>query len=405
MDAAKQGLKDATGITFLKDHLGKPFGKFKDMKTAPTGKKKGFSKKALAAGGLAALALPFLASSVAGAATPDSVAEDQNKNPNEQSTLSSIMNNPFGKTAGGLLAMGLPVGAVSLLASKFGGEDQSQNTGDSGNGISDLLQESMDNIDIDDIKKKEQESDKAKDKLKELSEKQKDIVNKSTQPSSPSKAFEDAGKKSSNSLGTKLADEAKTAEKTAKTMEEAQNGSAILNKGKSVVNSICSKIGNLIGGDKAEAFRKFFMGLYEKIMSAPGNVSKIVKGFTKKAGVAAAGASTGIGGLILGGIEAGLEIKRFYDGYSEAETMLELPPGSATTGMKLFTGAFNALWEFDLNPLNIIFDSKEVLHMAIPAVGKLFGITEDTLRKTKERAEKDAKSALQTAKDVASSVW
>ena len=222
-------------------------------------------------------------------------------------------------------------------------------------------------------------------------------------PEPPSKAAKEASEKAGNNLTSKLGDEARDATKNAKAMEEAQNGSAILKKGKSVINTICAKISSLIGGDKAEAFKKFFNGLFEKV-SKPNTIKKIAKGIAKKAAVATGAVATGIGGIILGGIEAGLTIKRFYDGYSDAETMLDLPPGSATTGMKLFTGAFNALWEFDLNPLNIIFDTKEVLSMAITAVGKLFGITEEALKKVKETGEKAAKSMAQTAKDVASNV-
>ena len=190
-----------------------------------------------------------------------------------------------------------------------------------------------------------------------------------------------------------------------------ENTLAIVQKVKSGFNTVISKCGTLLGG-AAEKLTTFKDWVIKKI-TAPASMKKILA----KAGKHAAAYSaslTGIGAVVTVGMEVGFAMSSFYDGYNDAERILQIPAGSATTGMKMLCGFVSATLQA-IPIIGWVLEPEDVIQGAISTVGAVFGVTEDALNKLRQEGDKAEKGiskltnkladAAQNAKSAASSVF
>ena len=190
-----------------------------------------------------------------------------------------------------------------------------------------------------------------------------------------------------------------------------ENINAIVQKVESGFKTVISKCGTLLGG-AAEKLTTFKDWVIKKI-TTPACMKKILAKAGKHA--AAYGASaTGIGVVVTVGMEVGFAMSSFYDGYNDAERLLQIPAGTATTGMKMLCGFVSAALQA-IPIIGWVLEPEDVMQGAVSTIGAVFGVTEDVLnqvRKVGDKADqgigrvttKIAETA-EKAKDAAGSVF
>lgn len=162
------------------------------------------------------------------------------------------------------------------------------------------------------------------------------------------------------------------------------------------ITQVISKISKFIPSKASKSIELFTTKLLEKI-TTPENLKKAVVKLSKQLTSAAAGAATaGIGTVLL---DIGFALTGFYQGYSSTDQMLKLPPGSATSGMKVVGGIVTALCT--ALPIGIIIPEDYVLELAIKYIGPAFGFSEkdlDELKRTgKQKDQKEQKQAFDSS--------
>ena len=176
-----------------------------------------------------------------------------------------------------------------------------------------------------------------------------------------------------------------------------ENTLAIVQKVKSGFNTVISKCGVLIGGaaGKLTAFKDWII----KKITTPASMKKILAKAGKHA--AAYGASaTGIGTVITIGLEVGFAMSAFYDGYNDADRILKIPAGTATTGMKMLCGFVSAALQA-IPIIGWVLEPEDVIQGAISTVGAVFGVSEDILNQVRKVGDKADKGISQVTNKIA----
>ena len=200
----------------------------------------------------------------------------------------------------------------------------------------------------------------------------------------------------------KLSELAKTEKQLANGAEDlASNGGkntemvkALLVKLKEGITKFTSKIVDVIpNGGKAA---KYIMNFGAKILenaAKPANMAKAVAKLAKSTAVTAVSA-TGVGAVIGIAVTAGFAIYDFYKGYQNADEMLKLKEGTATTGMKVVAGIVTALVGA-IPFLGVILPEDFALELAIEYIGPFFGFGKKELEELRrEKGRKDDQSTV-----------
>ena len=101
--------------------------------------------------------------------------------------------------------------------------------------------------------------------------------------------------------------------------------------------------------------------------------------------------STGIGAILGIGITLYGAVSDFQHGYSSADSILGVPDGSTSMGMKIMCGVITALWSA-VPVLGFLIDSDEITKFAIQELGPMFGFSQrdiDDLKKGKKDQDKN----------------
>jgi hypothetical protein len=153
----------------------------------------------------------------------------------------------------------------------------------------------------------------------------------------------------------------------------------------------------LLGGaaEKLTAFKDWII----KKITTPASMKKILAKAGKHA--AAYGASaTGIGVVVTVGLEVGFAMSAFYDGYNDAERILQIPAGTATTGMKMLCGFVSAALQA-IPIIGWVLEPEDVIQGAISTVGAVFGVTEDVLNQVRKVGDKANQGISQVTNKIA----
>ena len=169
---------------------------------------------------------------------------------------------------------------------------------------------------------------------------------------------------------------------------------ALLVKLKEGITKFTSKIVDVIpNGGKAA---KYIMNFGAKILenaAKPANMAKAVAKLAKSTAVTAVSA-TGVGAVIGIAVTAGFAIYDFYKGYQNADEMLKLKEGTATTGMKVVAGIVTALVGA-IPFLGVILPEDFALELAIEYIGPFFGFGKKELEELRrEKGRKDDQSTV-----------
>ena len=190
-----------------------------------------------------------------------------------------------------------------------------------------------------------------------------------------------------------------------------ENIDAIVQKVESGFRTVINKCGSLLGG-AAEKLTTFKDWVIKKITN-PASMKKILAKAGKHA--AAYGASaTGIGVVVTVGMEVGFAMSSFYDGYNDAERLLQIPASTATTGMKMLCGFVSAALQA-IPIIGWVLEPDDVMQGAVSTIGPVFGVSEDDLNQVRKVGDKTNKGISQIttkiaetaekAKDAAGSVF
>ena len=170
----------------------------------------------------------------------------------------------------------------------------------------------------------------------------------------------------------------------------------ILSKAKESIDNVISKIrsSGLCPSKWISALKAVGEKLLE-LMAKPEFMQKILKRVAQHTASMAAGAVTfGIGTAI---ITAGFAISGFYAGFTEPETLLKIPAGKATTGMKVFCGFIRALEAFPMIGILMMIlneSGQTVKILSSLGITEIFGFNLEMLQsmrkevKTEEQKEK-----------------
>ena len=172
---------------------------------------------------------------------------------------------------------------------------------------------------------------------------------------------------------------------------------AAIGKVKNNLKAVIEAVGKYIPGEKAKGAVNKLCNAILKKMTSPQGLKAISKKLAQEAISVGAGAATiGIGYAVF---KAGFAIGNFIGGVNQTEEMLNLRPGTATTGLKIIAGLTTAICA-SIPLIGVFIPEDWVLQQAIRLVGPAFGITEsylNSLRKEGEKkADQDSKDASQT---------
>ena len=176
-----------------------------------------------------------------------------------------------------------------------------------------------------------------------------------------------------------------------------ENIDAIVQKVESGFRTVINKCGSLLGG-AAEKLTTFKDWVIKKITN-PASMKKILAKAGKHA--AAYGASaTGIGVVVTVGMEIGFAMSSFYDGYNDAERLLQIPAGTATTGMKMLCGFVSAALQA-IPIIGWVLEPEDVMQGAVSTIGPVFGVSEDDLNQVRKVGDKTNKGISQITTKIA----
>ena len=176
-----------------------------------------------------------------------------------------------------------------------------------------------------------------------------------------------------------------------------ENINAIVQKVESGFRTVINKCGSLLGG-AAEKLTTFKDWVIKKI-TTPACMKKILAKAGKHAAAYGAGA-TGIGVVVTVGMEVGFAMSSFYDGYNDAERLLQIPAGTATTGMKLLCGFVSAALQA-IPIIGWVLEPEDVMQGAVSTIGPVFGVSEDDLNKVRKVSDKASKGLSQITDKIA----
>ena len=168
-----------------------------------------------------------------------------------------------------------------------------------------------------------------------------------------------------------------------------------ISKIKSGLQSVIRSVGKWIPGKSASAaVQKFCEAILKKVTS-PAGIKAAGKKLAQQATAAAAGAASfGVGALV---VEAGFAVSNFIHGMNNAEEMLKLPPGTATTGIKVAAGLVTAICGA-IPVIGAFIPEDWVLEQCIEIVGPALGFGKSDLDKLRKAGNKEDE---QSAKDAA----
>ena len=168
-----------------------------------------------------------------------------------------------------------------------------------------------------------------------------------------------------------------------------------ISKIKSGLQSVIRSVGRWIPGKTASAaVQKFCEAILKKVTS-PAGIKAAGKKLAQQAAAGAAGAASfGVGALV---VEAGFAVSNFIHGMNNAEEMLKLPPGTATTGIKVAAGLVTAICGA-IPVIGAFIPEDWVLEQCIEIVGPALGFGKSDLDKLRKAGNKEEE---QSAKDAA----
>ena len=206
-------------------------------------------------------------------------------------------------------------------------------------------------------------------------------------------------KDKSKSVLNSIKDESKSILSSIKDKKEdiSNTTKAAIGKVKNNLKAVIEAVGKYIPGEKAKGAVNKLCNAILKKMTSPQGLKAISKKLAQEAISVGAGAATiGIGYAVF---KAGFAIGNFIGGVNQTEEMLNLRPGTATTGLKIIAGLTTAICA-SIPLIGVFIPEDWVLQQAIRLVGPAFGITEsylNSLRKEGEKkADQDSKDASQT---------
>lgn len=171
---------------------------------------------------------------------------------------------------------------------------------------------------------------------------------------------------------------------TDKATEDALQKQSILGKVKEGIKTVIRAIGKWLPSKGVKSAVSNFGKVILERCKKPEFISKIMKKVARQAAGLAAGAATmGIG---LAAVTIAGAVSDFIHGYNSVEEMLELPSGSASTGMKVVAGLVTAICgAIPFLPL----PEDLVLQLAIRYVGPAFGFGEKELEDLRRNGNKE----------------
>lgn len=176
---------------------------------------------------------------------------------------------------------------------------------------------------------------------------------------------------------------------TTKAADEGVKGSLVA-KLKEGITGVINKISSIVPGKgSAEKIKAFGARLLKKC-TTPEYLARAARKMARQAS-AAVTSSTGIGAILGIGITLYGVISDFQHGYSSADSILGVPDGSTSMGMKIMCGVITALWSA-IPVLGFLIDSDEITKFAIQELGPMFGFTQrdiDDLKKGKKDQDKN----------------
>ena len=226
------------------------------------------------------------------------------------------------------------------------------------------------------------------DKLEALASKGKDkILNKF---STGAEAAKDITQDSKAEIGKRVKQGLDTSGSTMST-----NIQMAISKIRSGLQSVIRSVGRWIPGKSASAaVQKFCEALLKKVAS-PAGIKAAGRKLAQQAAAAGAGTATfGVGALV---VEAGFAVANFIHGMNNAEEMLKLPPGTATTGIKVAAGLVTAICGA-IPVIGAFIPEDWVLEQCIAIVGPALGFGKSDLDKLRKAGNKEDE---QSAKDAA----
>ena len=253
-------------------------------------------------------------------------------------------------------------------------KDKKDSIKDKSKSILNYIKDKKDSV-IDSVKdKKDYVLDSIKDKKEIIKDKSKSVLN----------SIKDESKSILSSIKDKKEDISNTTK-------------AAIGKVKNNLKAVIEAVGKYIPGEKAKGAVNKLCNAILKKMTSPQGLKAISKKLAQEAISVGAGAATiGIGYAVF---KAGFAIGNFIGGVNQTEEMLNLRPGTATTGLKIIAGLTTAICA-SIPLIGVFIPEDWVLQQAIRLVGPAFGITEsylNSLRKEGEKkADQDSKDASQT---------
>ena len=176
---------------------------------------------------------------------------------------------------------------------------------------------------------------------------------------------------------------------TTKAADEGVKGSLVA-KLKEGITGVINKISSIVPGKgSAEKIKAFGARLLKKC-TTPEYLARAARKMARQASEAVT-SSTGIGVILGIGITLYGAISDFQHGYSSADSILGVPDGSTSMGMKIMCGVITALWSA-IPVLGFLIDSDEITKFAIQELGPMFGFTQrdiDDLKKGKKDQDKN----------------
>lgn len=163
-----------------------------------------------------------------------------------------------------------------------------------------------------------------------------------------------------------------------------QNKTAILGKIREGINGVISKIKFLLPGKKAVQAVEAFGAKLLKSCAKPEALARITSKLARQGAMAAGLATAGIMSAVM--MVAGA-VSDFQHGYYDADNILQVPEGSASTGMKIVCGVALALCGA-IPILGAIIPDDMVLEMAIKFLGPAFGFGEKELNELRNKKKK-----------------
>ena len=176
-----------------------------------------------------------------------------------------------------------------------------------------------------------------------------------------------------------------------KAAEDALQKQSILGKVKEGIKTVIRAIGKWLPSKGVKSAVSNFGKVLLERCKKPEFIAKIMKKVARQAAGLAAGAATmGIG---LAAVTIAGAVSDFIHGYNSVDEMLQLPAGSASTGMKVVAGLVTAICgAIPFLPL----PEDLVLQLAIKYVGPAFGFGEKELEDLRRNGNKEDQEEAKT---------